>query len=274
MTKHCYRRPCLLVPVYLCVTLAALPVCAQSNPLTLWYEQPAVGSDQALPLGNGRIGAMVYGGVRDERITLNEDTLYSGEPDAVGVPGIYAHVDRAFELIQKGKYSEAERIVRENMLGRNFQTYTTLGSLRLQLEHPDTTQTYKRTLDIGQALATVEYQSFNMQIARQVFCSLADDVLVVHLTSTNPGGLTLRASMDTPHRFARLAPRGDDTVVFEAKLPMFTTNRAIKQIRQMNDDGTTIFLTTHQIEEANQLCDRVAIINHGQIAAIDTPERL
>jgi alpha-L-fucosidase 2 len=236
MNKHCDRGRRLFVAVYIFILLRILPTYGQENPSVLWYEQPAVGSDQALPLGNGRIGAMVYGGVRDERITLNEDTLYSGEPDNVGVPRIYAYVDRAFQLIQKGQYSEAESIVRENMLGRNFQTYTTLGSLRLHFEHPDTAQSYKRTLDISQAVATVEYQSFNLRITRQIFCSLSDDVMVVHLVSMNSGGLTLHASLETPHRFGRLTPRGDDTVVFEGKLPMFSTNRSIKQIRQMKDE--------------------------------------
>lgn len=222
----------------LCFWGGSLPWMAwgQADSLKLRYEQPAARSDQAVPLGNGRIGAIVYGGVREERIALNEDTLYTGEPEVFYRPDIHKYVDKAFELIQQEKYLEAEQLVREHMLGRNFQSYTTLGSLRLLFEHPDTTDAYERELDIAQAVSTVRYNSFGTRITRTAFCSLADDVMVVRIEGQRPGSLTFHAALDTPHRFARLEAKGTDTIALSAKLPLTCTNRSIKAIRNMNDE--------------------------------------
>ena len=95
---------CLLVVVLLIDLLIPLPGLAASSPLTLWYNRPATTWVEALPIGNGRLGAMVYGGVEEERLSLNEDTLYAGEPGPCGVPQIHEHVDRAFQLIEAGSF--------------------------------------------------------------------------------------------------------------------------------------------------------------------------
>jgi len=93
----------------------------------LWYDAAAAEWYEALPVGNGRLGAMVHGSVGEEHLQLNEDTLYAGEPGPVGAVPIHRYVDEAFALVRAGKYEEADRFVSRHMLGRNHQTYTTLG---------------------------------------------------------------------------------------------------------------------------------------------------
>lgn len=222
--------------IFLSICMMSGALSAGTDSLTLQYEQPAVQSDEALPLGNGRIGALVYGGVRNERIVLNDDTLYTGEPEVHYRPETYKYVDQVFNLVRQEKYLEAEEVTRKHMLGRNFQSYTTLGSLRLHFEHPDTTNTYERTLDISRAVSSISYDSFGTHITRTVFCSLADDVMVVRLEGRVAGSLTFSVDLDTPHRFVRITPKGKGTIALSAKLPMACTNRSIKAIRNMKDE--------------------------------------
>lgn len=133
---------------------------------------------------------MVYGGVNEDTLSLNEDTLYAGQPGPCGAPKIHQHVDRAFELIQAGKYAEAEKIVIENMLGRNHHTNTTLGNLRLKCGHGDLAHAdYRRELDTSRAIARVSYRVGDATFTREMSASAADSVLVVRLTSDRPSRL-------------------------------------------------------------------------------------
>jgi len=206
-----------------------------SGNLKLWYREPAQEWTQALPIGNGRLGAMVFGGVKDELLQLNEDTLYAGEPGQVGVVPIHRFVDKVFNLIQQGKYEEANKIVDKNMLGRNHQTYTTMGNLRLCMSHGTNVTDYNRRLELNRALVSVTYQLDGVQYNREVFATAADGIIVVRLTCDKPNRISFDASLDTPHAFARLRPKGTDSIALTAKVPMHGSNRSIKTIRQMGD---------------------------------------
>jgi len=142
----------------------------------LWYQQPAETWTEALPIGNGRLGAMVYGGVVVERLQLNEDTLYSGEPGPVGAVPIHQYVDHVFDLIQRGRYEEANRLVNKKMLGRNHQTYTTMGNLRLRMAHRGGVTEYRRQLDLEKVLVCVMYRLGDVRYTREMFATAADQV--------------------------------------------------------------------------------------------------
>ncbi len=186
----------------------AAPPAAQepAAPLALWYRRPAAQWVEALPVGNGRLGAMVFGGVERERLQLNEGTLWSGGPSAWNNPRAPAALAEVRRLIAEGKYPEADRAAR-GMQGPYTQSYLPLGDLRLAFEHGDVARGYRRELDLRAAVAGVRYTIGGTTYTREVFASHPDRVAVVRLTADRPGMISLTATLDSPLRH-RVAPRG------------------------------------------------------------------
>jgi alpha-L-fucosidase 2 len=168
--------------------------------LTLWYRRPAQQWVEALPIGNGRLGAMVFGGIERERLQLNEDTLWSGGPrdwNNPNAPKVLAEVRR---LIAEEKYVEADRAAR-GMQGPYTQSFLPLGDLVLEFEHGDIAQGgYRRQLDLQTALAGVRYRIGKVNYVREMFSSFPDQVLVVRLAADTPGMITVTATLDSPLR--------------------------------------------------------------------------
>ena len=167
--------------------------------LTLWYRRPAAQWVEALPVGNGRLGAMVFGGIERERLQLNEDTLWSGGPrewNNPNAPKVLAEVRR---LIAEEKYGEADRAAC-GMQGPYTQSYLPLGDLVLEFEHGDLARSYRRQLDLQSAIADVRYRVGNVNYVREVFSSHPDQVLVVRLSADTPGMITFTATLDSPLR--------------------------------------------------------------------------
>src|SRR5437016_2278373 len=136
---------------------ASLSNSAEPNPdLRLWYRQPAPDWNEALPIGNGRLGAMIFGGVAEERLQLNENTLYSDEPGRRDLPlDITPDFDRVIELLRSGEYAEASEIISRKWCGRAQPCYQPLGDLRLYFEDHTNPLEYTRELDLSTAIATV-----------------------------------------------------------------------------------------------------------------------
>ena len=167
---------------------AATDQIAASN-LTLWYRRPAQQWVEALPVGNGRLGAMVFGGVERERLQLNEDTLWTGGPrdwNNANAPKALAEVRR---LVAEGKYVEADRAAR-GMQGLYTQSYAPLGNLVLTFEHGVQSRDYRRQLDLQSAIADVRYRIGNVNYVREVIASHPDQVIVVRLSADRPGMIT------------------------------------------------------------------------------------
>ncbi len=223
-----------------CAVVLSLASCTPPEAgQVLWYKKPAASWTEALPVGNGRLGAMVFGGIDEELLELNEDTLYAGAPSACGKARIREHVDRVFGMIQAGRYAEADRFVTEHMLGRNHQTYTTLGKLRLLFQHRGggEVEEYRRQLDLSRAVVSCRYRSGGARYSREVFATAPDDVIVIRLSCTRAASISFTAWFETPHRHAKMAPAGGDGLALSAKLPMHACNRTIGQIRNMGDAG-------------------------------------
>ena len=157
----------------------------------LWYKKSARNRDEALPLGNGRLGAMVWGGARHERISLNEDTLWSGYPHFYENKNAADVFRRARELALSRRYPEAERLLEEDFTHLWTQIYLPLGDLRLDMEHGDEVENYTRTLDISRGIHLVEYDCDGVHYTRECFASAPDGILVMRLTADRPAALSL-----------------------------------------------------------------------------------
>jgi len=176
--------------------------------MKLWYRQPASAWLEALPVGNGRLGAMIHGGIAEELLQLNEDTLWSGEPRDTGDADFAHYLPMIRRLVlEERNYAEAD-VLTQRMQGPCNESYQTLGNLRMHIEHAGQASDYRRTLDLTTALATVSYRVGEATFAREVFISAADDVLVVRLTSDTPGAISLTIQLESlhPSTLTQLAP--------------------------------------------------------------------
>lgn len=170
----------------------------QANPLVLWYEKPAGVWTEALPLGNGRLGGMVFGGVANEQIQLNEDTLWSGFPRDKNNYSAHQYLAEVRDLVTAEKYLEAEKIIEANMLGTWSECYQPLGNLNLQFKGVDQFTNYRRELDLTTGLATTRFESAAVSFTREAFISAVDQVLVVNLGCDKPGQLSVTLSLNSP----------------------------------------------------------------------------
>jgi len=169
--------------------------------LQLWYSQPAQKWTEALAVGNGRLGAMVFGRVKNETIQFNEDTLWTGEPHEYQHEGAVEYLPIVRKLLFEGKQREAEKLAMKQMMSVPLrqEKYQPFGDLRLHFPGHDKPTDYRRELDIDSGVATVRYRIGDTMFTREVFASFPAQVIVVRLTSNKPGQLTFTATMDSPH---------------------------------------------------------------------------
>ena len=164
---------------------------------TLWYRHPAQDWKDALPLGNGRLGAMVFGRTAEERIQLNEDTLWSGGPYSQVRPGGAAHLAEIQQAIFAGDYRRAHELFGRHTMGYPVeqQKYQALGDLVLSFPGAEETTDYRHQLDLDQAVVSTRYSRGGVVHSRQVFVSPLDQVVVVRLTADQPGQISFRAEL-------------------------------------------------------------------------------
>lgn len=170
-----------------------------SDNLTLWYEQPADEWMKALPLGNGRLSAMVYGGIPDEKIALNEITFWTGTYDSGQDPvGGAEHLDEMRRLFFEGKYAELHDVAGRYMTGRaaKFGSHVPVGDMNLHFLHSGEVSDYRRALDIAQAISTVTYKVNDTLFNRELFCSHPANAMVMRLTSDKKASISFDLSFD------------------------------------------------------------------------------
>lgn len=180
--------------------------------LKLWYDEPAGHWVEALPVGNGRLGAMVFGSPLQERLQLNEETVWAGQPNTNANPDVRpGALDEIRSLIFEGKYRAAQDMTdREIFFPTNHgMSYQTVGDLRLDFPGHESVVGYTRELDIADAVASVSYSVDGVNYEREVFSSFADDVIVVRLTASQKGALTFNASFTTPQNASVSVEDGD-----------------------------------------------------------------
>jgi len=262
--------------------------------LKLWYDKPAQKWTEALAVGNGRLGAMVFGGTTQERIQLNEDTLWAGPPVPQDRAGAYEHIAEARKLIFEGKYSEAQSLVQRNVMGPRIspRSHQTLGDLRIEM--PDSTgsiESYRRELDLDTAIATTTFTAGGTTYTREVFASPVDQVVVVHLTADKPGGISIDVELDRPADFEVKTVALDTLAMFgqashdgkqkgvkyhcrlRARLEAGQLATKDKAISIQNADAVTLFLaaaTDYNFKDPYKPLERdLAGVCEGQLAAAE-----
>ena len=207
---------------------------APASALSLWYRTPAsdhpllaiaasresgqaAGAEwvRALPVGNGRLGAMVFGGVVHERLQLNEDTLWAGRPYNPVNPEARDALPEIRRLLAERKYSEAAKLADAKVMSKPLaqMPYQTVGDLALTFPDVDTVEDYRRDLDLTTATAHVSYTSGDVAFSREVFASAPAQVLVVRLTASHPGQISFAARMQTRQRATVEATADGDLVM-------------------------------------------------------------
>ena len=210
----------LLAPTPVLLLLSALPLFARPSDsmTTLFYRQPAIQWTDALPVGNGRLGAMVFGGVERERLQLNEDTLWSGGPRDWNNPGAREVLPKVREALFAGRYAEATELCRK-MQGPFTQSYQPLGDLHLDFVLSGPTTDYTRELDLDRATATTRFRSGTVTHTREVFASAPAQLIVVVLSADAPGQISLTATLSSPLRSESKAD-GPTRVVLTGRAPI------------------------------------------------------
>lgn len=171
----------------------------QSRKMTMWYDKPATVWNEALPIGNGRLGAMVFGSPSAEKLQLNEETFWSGGPSRNDNPNALTALPEIRRLIFEGKHYDAEKLVNQNMMTpRNGSKYQLVGNLNLAFPGHENFSDYRRELNLENALFTAEYKVNGVRFRREIFASQPDQVIVVRLTADKPGKLTFDATLDSP----------------------------------------------------------------------------
>ena len=162
---------------------------------TLWYRRGATNWNEALPLGNGRIGAMVYGGALNERVSLNEDTLWSGYPTYYNNPEAYDAYKEAQALVKQGEYGKAQELIEKKFTSLWSQLYMPLGDMHLYMQERGAVTNYSRALDMSTGVHRVEYEMNGAKYVREMFVSEPDQVMAVRLTCDRPASITFELSL-------------------------------------------------------------------------------
>jgi alpha-L-fucosidase 2 len=211
-----------------CLAVAALALPASAAAPRLYYDTPANPRvwEEALPLGNGRLGAMIFGGTASERIQFNEDTLWTGKPHDYVREGSGAHLARLRELTAK-ELTENDPdakslgdLVRRSWLSDPVRQkmYQPFGDLRFDFSGHDAAVDYTRDLDLDRAVAGVRYRVGSVRYKREVFASHPDGLIVVRLSSSEAGKLSFRVRMDSPHRMVRVRRVDDRTLAMSGQV--------------------------------------------------------
>jgi alpha-L-fucosidase 2 len=217
-----------LIPLAIVVVkLNPVPVSAAKPELLMWYDQPAKRFTQSLPLGNGRLGAMVFGDPQDDRIVLNEISLWSGAPQDADRPQAYESLPEIRRLLVEGKNAEAQKLVLANFTCRGpgsgqgsganvpYGCYQVLGNL--WLSNPASTagavESYRRELDLGSATARVTYERDHVHFKREVIVSAADQAVVIHLSADQAAAIELEVALDRPELFQTRASTDNELLV-------------------------------------------------------------
>ncbi|MGW4967174.1 glycosyl hydrolase family 95 catalytic domain-containing protein [Nonomuraea sp. NPDC004186] len=232
----------------------------------MWYDESA-GTEwlRALPIGNGRLGAMVFGNVDTERLQLNEDTIWAGGPyDQSNTKGAAA-LGQIRQLVFQNQWSQAQTLVDQNMLGNPSAqlAYQPVGDLRLTFGSATGVSEYNRSLDLTTATTTVTYLQNGVRYRREVLASAPDQVIAVRLTADKPGSITFSATFGSPQRTTRSSPDGTTVALdgisgdqrgLAGKVKFLALARAVAEGGSVSSSGGTL-----QVRSANSVTVLISI---------------
>jgi alpha-L-fucosidase 2 len=242
----------MLLLLALVCRASAAPAAAAPD-LRVWFDAPAQVFTQSLPLGSGRLGASVFGGVAEERIVLNESSLWSGSPQDADRPDAAKYLPEIRRLLLEGKNVEAEKLTYAHFTSRGpgsarghgkdaqYGSYQELGSLRLTFNGGDAgVADYRRELDLSSAVARVTYTQGGTRFTREYFTSAPDEAFIIRLTADKPGAISFDAALARPERFEVTAD-GARGLLMTGQLNNGTDGKGMRyaaRLRVVNRGGT------------------------------------
>ena len=254
-----------IIPIVICLLFWNFKTSYGENlpsGMKIWFNQPAANWNEALPVGNGRLGAMVFGGVEKERLELNEKSVWTGEPRWDANPGALKNLPKVRQLLFDGKYKEAEALAQKTIMGKKPQnpaaTYQALGDIFLKFGPQRGLNNYRRELDIEEAIARVSYTLGQVNYLREIFSSAPDQTIVIRLTTDKPGAISFTASLSRQDNKAKIAATGNEIemsehvgdgigVKMEARLKIVAEGGIVSSggdsIRVEKANSVTIYLT-------------------------------
>ena len=223
--------------IYLFFILISLSATGQSDVLKLWYDKPAEKWTEALPVGNGRQGAMIFGNPLNEHLQLNENTLYSGEPSSTFKNvNIQNDLPLVIIMLEEEKYVEADKYVTENWLGRLHQCYQPFGDLYLNFEGDKNMVTdFSHELDIENSISTVSYKMDGVKFTREVFASFPDQLIVMRISADKKASVSFKLNFNSVHPAGITETPSNQILVFKGQAPGFVLRRTLEQVESKND---------------------------------------
>ena len=199
MAKKKYTMKLKIKITAICLGIFSITATAQ-NDLKLWYDKPASIWNEALPLGNGRLGAMVFGDPAVERLQLNEETIWAGSPNSNAHTKSIEALPKVRQLIFEGKFDEAQDLATKDIMSQtnDGMPYQTFGSVYISFNGHQKYTDYYRDLDISNATAKVKYKVNGVEFTREILTAFSDQVIVVKLSASQPGQITCNVFMNSP----------------------------------------------------------------------------
>lgn len=191
-----------------------------SDKLKLWYKEAATEWVESLPLGNGRLGAMVSGDVYNERIALNEDTLWTGIPKDNNNHEAINYIDEVRNLILNEQYYEAQELMNNKLLGGYTESYAPMGDLYLKFNYNDKNyKNYRRELDLSNAKATISYEINNINYKREVFISAPDNAMIIKISADKEKSISFSATLKSLLK-SKVNGLNQDTIILKGVTPI------------------------------------------------------
>jgi alpha-L-fucosidase 2 len=217
MSKLHWSAKASLLLLCWATTLGAAAAKPKPTPLRLWYDKPAANWNEALPLGNGRLGAMVFGAPQRERLQLNEETIWAGGPNNNVKADALPVVRQLREELLAGQLVEAQALAQAKMqpAGNSGMPYQMASNVYLDFPGHDNATHYQRDLDISRAVASVSYEVGSVTYRREMFSSVPDQVVVVRLTASKPGQISCQLSEESLMQYTRHAEK--DQLVLDGR---------------------------------------------------------
>lgn len=216
------KRVLKYIPLY--VAAVSFPLTIKGEELKLWYDTPASKWEEALPLGNGRIGAMVFGDPLNELYQLNEETLWSGEPYDRNNPKAKDALPAIRKAVNDGDYDLARQLWKENAQGPYTARYLPMADMRISMRIDEKPVGFYRDLNLSTATATVSYTLGGVNFKRTSFISCPDQVMVVHITADRPKSVSLDLSLGSQLRY-RFNNTDGESLSLVGKAPVYVANR-------------------------------------------------
>jgi alpha-L-fucosidase 2 len=207
--------------IFIMLSLSPVTLKSQNAPpgMKIWFNRPAESWNDALPVGNGRLGAMIFGGIEKERLQLNEESVWTGKQRWDANPDALKNLPKVRKLLFEGKYKEAEKLAQSGILGSfrrdNASSYQTLGDLTIDFGTLRGVSGYRRELDIEEAIARVIYTANNVNFTREVFSSAPDQALIVRITADKSGSVTFTARLSRPGNKAAVKTINNEIIMNE-----------------------------------------------------------